>query len=872
MGKPASPLPVVTIIIPTYNSEKTIRQCLESIKKQTYKQTEIIVVDRHSTDKTVTIAKRFETKLLFVTDERSTAKNCAAREALGDFLLFIDSDMTLNPDTVEECVTKSLETKSDAVVIPLRGIGHGRLGECRRIERESLSGLNEFMDAPRFFRKAAFLKTGGYDERLICGEDFDLTQRFRRMGYRIENVASEVFHYEGAPSLHQIASKAYYYGKTLPALMKKEPEETVKRYANIRFQSLKITGAVFKGSSFLFTFVLMKTAEYMAYFAGVFAQLLSHLVGRNRISTLKDKLVAHKLVIFNAAFLLLISTIIFRNFFSSEWPGGGDVMGFVSRAYLYGKDFRWLYLWRDHSFGFVEGINSMDLFFAILYSIFKSPSWAVKIFMYSCYLTAAFLMYLFAYRYTRRHVPAFAASLVYVLNQWLFSQFTEAHIDILFSYALAPLIFVLFDNALKTGKFRDISLLSIGLSLFITGFHPECIVIYGIFMAVFVIFFIFFPSKIETFKPRLFRALKVVLPSALFVSLLSAFFLLPFVASVRAPYLQSSYTYPLEDSLGTSYANVTDAFTLRAVEKWGYVNVVDVYTGLGMPDFPVSILLLIILLIAYCTLLIRRDRYTVFFAFSTAVSIFIAKGPYSPFGQFFVWAWSNIPHFAIFRAANRWIMMAVFSDAFFISLLVLYLTRLIEGKASPWMFEKYFKVKVKNDKSPRSRRITVSVDFFNVFFKGIRKLVRILSVILLISIFVSGFLSCFFFFSQGLQVYTPSQQYLDAYEWLASQRDGYKAVSVCRSPSEWYDPSGGDPDFASGGMLTPLGWSHDVGFESSFISDKPMLQNGGWDFKSREFVDYLRFRLARGQLTDNMLKIRSICLRLRSFALLHERQ
>jgi hypothetical protein len=444
---------------------------------------------------------------------------------------------------------------------------------------------------------------------------------------------------------------------------------------------------------------------------------------------------------------------------------------------------------------------------------------------------------------------------VYVLNQWLFSQFTEAHVDILFSYALAPLIFVLFDNALKTGKFRDISLLSISLSLFITGFHPECIVIYGIFMAVFVIFFIFFPSKTETFRPRLFRALKVILPSVLFVSLLSAFFLLPFVASVRAPYLQSSYTYPLEDSLGTSYANVTDAFTLRAVEKWGYVNVVDVYTGLGMPDFPVSILLLIVLLIAYCTLLIRRDRYTVFFAFSTAVSIFIAKGPYSPFGQFFVWAWSNIPHFAIFRAANRWIMMAVFSDAFFISLLVLYLTRLIEGKASPRVLEKYFKVKVKNDKSPRSRRITVSVDFFNVFFKGIRKFVRILSVILLISIFVSGFLSCFFFFSQGLQVYTPSQQYLDAYEWLASQRDGYKAVSVCRSPSEWYDPSGGDPDFASGGMLTPLGWSHDVGFESSFIHDKPMLQNGGWDFKSREFVDYLRFRLARGQLTDNMLKI-----------------
>jgi hypothetical protein len=56
-------------------------------------------------------------------------------------------------------------------------------------------------------------------------------------------------------------------------------------------------------------------------------------------------------------------------------------------------------------------------------------------------------------------------------------------------------------------------------------------------------------------------------------------------------------------------------------------------------------------------------------------------------------------------------------------------------------------------------------------------------------------------------------------------------------------------------MLTPLGWGHDVGFESSFIHDKSTLQNGGWDFKARQFVDYLRFRLVRGYLSDNFFKI-----------------
>jgi hypothetical protein len=56
-------------------------------------------------------------------------------------------------------------------------------------------------------------------------------------------------------------------------------------------------------------------------------------------------------------------------------------------------------------------------------------------------------------------------------------------------------------------------------------------------------------------------------------------------------------------------------------------------------------------------------------------------------------------------------------------------------------------------------------------------------------------------------------------------------------------------------MLTPIGWSHDIGFDSSFIHDKPLLQNGGWNFKTRQFVDYLRFRLVRGQLSSNLLKM-----------------
>ena len=67
--------PLVTIIIPTFNSEKTLQLCLESIRKQTYKNIDVIVVDNYSTDSTVSVAKKYGAKVIQVRGERARAKN-----------------------------------------------------------------------------------------------------------------------------------------------------------------------------------------------------------------------------------------------------------------------------------------------------------------------------------------------------------------------------------------------------------------------------------------------------------------------------------------------------------------------------------------------------------------------------------------------------------------------------------------------------------------------------------------------------------------------------------------------------------------------------------------------------------------------------
>ena len=56
--------PLVSVIIPTYKSSRTLEKCLESIKNQTYKNIEIIVVDNNSTDNTKEIAKKFTQKVI----------------------------------------------------------------------------------------------------------------------------------------------------------------------------------------------------------------------------------------------------------------------------------------------------------------------------------------------------------------------------------------------------------------------------------------------------------------------------------------------------------------------------------------------------------------------------------------------------------------------------------------------------------------------------------------------------------------------------------------------------------------------------------------------------------------------------------------
>src|ERR687891_2581100 len=93
--------PLVSIIIPTRNSSKTIEECLSTIKKQSYQNIETIIIDSKSTDDTTEIATARGCKVISTDWKLLGARYLGCKAAAGDYVLMLDSDQILLHDTVE---------------------------------------------------------------------------------------------------------------------------------------------------------------------------------------------------------------------------------------------------------------------------------------------------------------------------------------------------------------------------------------------------------------------------------------------------------------------------------------------------------------------------------------------------------------------------------------------------------------------------------------------------------------------------------------------------------------------------------------------------------------------------------------------------
>jgi len=143
---------LVSLVVPCYNVEKYIEQCLTSIRDQTYKNIEVILVDDGSPDNSGAICDRFaldDERFKVIHKENAgvgAARNDGMAMASGDYIIFIDSDDYLPLNALELLVSKAEETDADVVMGDLYKVFDEREEYCTLFQDDFFSDDKDFLE------------------------------------------------------------------------------------------------------------------------------------------------------------------------------------------------------------------------------------------------------------------------------------------------------------------------------------------------------------------------------------------------------------------------------------------------------------------------------------------------------------------------------------------------------------------------------------------------------------------------------------------------------------------------------------------------------------------------------------------------------
>ncbi len=227
----------ISVVVVTWNAEKFIRRCLESIFVQGIEDLEVFVVDNGSVDKTVKIVKEFGKRIKFIENRENKgfcfANNQALAKARGDFILTLNSDIVLENNYLSDLLDflkKNPEVgmvqgkflRMDKVTIDGLGLRLGtflRLFNIAEGKADALKFNKPFeifgpCAAAALYRRK-LIKDISYqdevfDERFFfLVEDFDLAWRARNRGWKAMCVPQAVCYHYRASSAHKSGFRQY---------------------------------------------------------------------------------------------------------------------------------------------------------------------------------------------------------------------------------------------------------------------------------------------------------------------------------------------------------------------------------------------------------------------------------------------------------------------------------------------------------------------------------------------------------------------------------------------------------------------------------------------------------------------------------------
>lgn len=194
---------VVSIITPCYNSEKYLRETLESVCAQTFQYWECIMVNDGSSDATLSIMEDFSRKdSRFISINKnnegvSVARNIGASYANGKYLLPLDSDDLIDSTYLEKAV-KHFEENPLTKLVYCKARFFGDLNKSWDLEEYSYESLlwNNCIFVSAIFRKEDFVKSGGFNPNMVYGfEDWDFMLSLLLPNDVVYRIPEELFFY-----------------------------------------------------------------------------------------------------------------------------------------------------------------------------------------------------------------------------------------------------------------------------------------------------------------------------------------------------------------------------------------------------------------------------------------------------------------------------------------------------------------------------------------------------------------------------------------------------------------------------------------------------------------------------------------------------
>jgi glycosyltransferase involved in cell wall biosynthesis len=184
-------MPEITVIIPFFNSEKSLSRAIDSVVNQSYTNWELVLINDGSTDRSEEMVKPFllDTRIVYLSQYNrgvSAARNYGACKATGDWLIFLDSDDRLKSGILTEMNNQLKYCNTIDCLI----FGINRINGNKNQEKLPKDGeYSSKIPGTFLIRNKLFRAVGGYDERFRFSENTELFHRIYLSGARVKNIS-----------------------------------------------------------------------------------------------------------------------------------------------------------------------------------------------------------------------------------------------------------------------------------------------------------------------------------------------------------------------------------------------------------------------------------------------------------------------------------------------------------------------------------------------------------------------------------------------------------------------------------------------------------------------------------------------------------